>query len=468
MWASSHERQGHRAPVAAGVTLVVGIAAVAVLAAPVARAAGHGSTVRTATASDVGTAVLTASVVDGDTRLPLAGAVVTMRGLTAASGEDTRTARSDARGDVRFAGLAGGPDWTYSVSTTRNGTTFTSDPVDIADGATAAATLSVYPVTAVATAVTIPEWTVWVDLEAGGMAVQQDVQLLNSGKSAYLGTTPVPGVPGNTTAAVTLPVAAGATNLQFLGRFEVCCSAMTGTSWSHTRPVEPGQSTGTLRYEAPLVDTLTFPITVPTQQFRLVVPDGTSVSSEVLVKQPGSSIDRGVTYVTYAVTAPAAGSTISVRLSAPATGASPVPWLLAAAAATIAVVIVVVVVRRRRSAPDPGAAMTTAAGRSSRPHQGAAAMSPVAGRANASSTARPTVRPDPRATDVRRHPEPAAPLEPNRDAAELADELAMLDLAWDNGALPDEEAYHRVRDALVGRLVAAVAQDPSLLQQHLG
>ena len=39
----------------------------------------------------------------------------------------------------------------------------------------------------------------------------------------------------------------------------------------------------------------------------------------------------------------------------------------------------------------------------------------------------------------------------------------MLDLAHENGALPDEASYQRVRESLVARLVAALGDDPDAL-----
>ena len=44
-------------------------------------------------------------------------------------------------------------------------------------------------------------------------------------------------------------------------------------------------------------------------------------------------------------------------------------------------------------------------------------------------------------------------------ADELTDELATLDLAWENGTITDERAYRRIRESLVAQLVAEVGGD---------
>ena len=45
----------------------------------------------------------------------------------------------------------------------------------------------------------------------------------------------------------------------------------------------------------------------------------------------------------------------------------------------------------------------------------------------------------------------------------LAEELAQLDVKFEDGAFSDEAAYRRVRESLVRRLVETVEQDPTAL-----
>jgi hypothetical protein len=45
----------------------------------------------------------------------------------------------------------------------------------------------------------------------------------------------------------------------------------------------------------------------------------------------------------------------------------------------------------------------------------------------------------------------------------LAEQLAQLDLKFENGELSDEAAYRRVREQLVQQLVNEVASDPTAL-----
>ena len=347
-----------------------------------------------------------------------------------------------------------------------------------------------------------PTWDVWVDLTATGLAVQQDVSLTNKGTAAFTGSTTVPDAPaGLDHAAFSLPITEKADNLEFLGRFQACCSYVKGATWTHTRPISPGTSTGTLRYETPSVDRLTFPVTLPTTAFRLFVPQSLTITSSQLSRN-GTSSDRGVTYDVYAATgALKAGDTITVAVSgAPAEASSPSWWLVAVAAVLLvaALVAIALVARRRRSpaAPEQAAAAsatskaatdatTRTKDKAAKPQGGTA---PAASKKSSSGTARPASKAEPTTTRTSTDETPVssqaaqvatsaaateaaaaaaaatAPAEAaapsTRDARtradELTDELATLDLAWEKGTITDERAYQRIRESLLAQLVAEV------------
>src|SRR4029078_2061004 len=113
-------------------------------------------------------------------------------------------------------------------------------------------------------------------------------------------------------------------------------------------------SSGTLRYEAPLANSLSFKAQFPTDKLTLLVPTGTTVASPQL-KGDGTSTDKNVTYDVWTSAALKVGDTVTVSLVAPAT-ASETPWATIALV-TVAVLgiaaVAVVVLRRRRRTTEP-------------------------------------------------------------------------------------------------------------------
>ena len=439
---------------------------VLLLGAPAALALGSTTGLRggiLSAAVGTGDATVSGTLVIGTTKAPAAGIAVTLHGNTTGSDTVNQTAVTSADGKFAFPGLSGGSAWTYTVTAPYSGVSFSSDVVQVDAGANTALTLSLYDTTPTPAAITVPIWTVWLDVEGDRMAVQQDVQLVNSGTTAYAGSDPVVGVPGNNHAAVTLPVAPSAGNLEYLGRFEVCCGALSGLTWSHTRPVSPGDSTGTLRYEAPFTATLNFPARFATAAFTLLVPEGTAVSSPQLTKQSGTSEDRGITYLTYTSPPLSAGAVVTVTLTPASTGPNLLLWgAIIGVLLLVAVVVAILIVRRRNKAaftappapvtisgkkhPAPNTSKTN--GKTTAKATGAKSVTTKAANSN-------TVAATPATQHLDEHPN------------ELADELAMLDLAFENGALPDEAAYRRVRESLLARLLAAVGDDPAALDAAL-
>lgn len=434
------------------------------------------------------------------------GTVVTLTEIPSSGDNLTRTTKADARGGYEFRDLAGGPDWSYVVSVTYQGTVFESDTVQVEATKIVDVPLSVYASTTSPSAITVTQWTVWVDTAATGLAVQQDVALRNSGTTAYTGSATVPDAPaGLDHAAFTLPVTEKADNFEYLGRFQACCSSVQGTTWSHTRPISPGASTGTLRYETPSVDALTFPATFATQAFTLIVPQSLTVSAPSLSKS-GTSTDRGITYDVYKTSkALPPGTIITVSLAGVPAESSGPAWALVALVVVVVVVALVAlawVVRRRsaaRAAAAPVAAPAGSAkgatsmggsakgasskggtsGSAKRRARAAAAGVAVttAGAAAAAAEGSPASTPDPAPAEPEHgDPQPPAPAAaapaPTAPAAaattttatgtradQLTDELATLDLAWENGTITDEAAYQRIRESLLAQLVSEV--DPS-------
>ena len=432
-----------------------------------------------------GTAAIRGVVLLGVAHVPVAGAAVTLHGAGASSDPITATGTTDGAGKFEFDGLAGGSDWTYTVTTVHSGVTFSTDVIGVDPASTATVTLSVYETTTAASPITRKDWTVWLDITGATMAVEQDVTLVNAAGTAYRTEQPLDGAPDQGHAAVLLPVSPGATNLQYVGWFEVCCDAVVGRTWAHTRPIPPGTTTGTMRYEAPTPASLTFLVDQPTTSFTVLAPQGTSVTSSQLTSA-GTQTDRGTTYQVLRAGPLAVGTTITLSLAA----ASSFPWT--------AVVVTLGVLgtaaaglwwwrRSRRTAAAPAVARPGKAAATSRPAPAAPAAKPVATTSPsaadraATGTSAPTgskdaVRAGTSAPSGSKGTTPAGSTpvaaasaseraQAGGDAAVLADELAMLDLAHDSGALPDDASYQRVRESLVARLMAAMGTDPEALRE---
>jgi hypothetical protein len=304
----------------------------------------------------------------------------------------------------------------------------------------------------------IASWIVWIDVTGDKVAVEQDLSYSNSGSTAFVGTTPVTGASPGAKAAVLLPIAPGAGGFQYLGRFEVCCSAVESSSWAHTRPINPGWSSGTLRYEATRPESIAFTAQFPADGLTFLVPDGTTVSSPQLTRS-GTTTDKNTTYNVYKSGAVKAGDAVTLSFSAPASsdGGGTPWWLIILVIAVLVAIVVgeVLVIRRRRATATP----TTAP-------QGAAAKPAPATKAATAAKAGKPARPSSKGTASAATTETAATATATveRSRAEvLAEELAQLDVKFENGELTDEAAYRRVRESLVQRLVETVESDPKSL-----
>ena len=218
-------------------------------------------------------------------------------------------------GSFGFRALPSGAAWGYSLSVSYKGVEFSTDRIVLAAGETKSVTIPIYPTTTSSAAVSISTWTVWLDQPAGSrMAVQQDLELVNSASTSYIGDAAVSGAPNGGRAVVQLPLVTGAQGLEYVGRFEVCCGITQPGTWIHTRPLDPGRSQGTLRYEAPLMSTLSIPITMPTQTFTLLAPSSLAVTAPEL-SPAGTSSDRGISYTIYQATSLTPGMVLRIAIT---------------------------------------------------------------------------------------------------------------------------------------------------------
>jgi hypothetical protein len=427
-----------------GAALAVSLSGVLIAAAP---ASALGPTVARTADAGSGSSTLNGTIVVPGSAGAAGGVTVSLKAAPTSGDSITRSVVSKADGTFTFPDLAGG-DWIYTVTVPYEGANFSSDPVTVPAGKSAAVKIPVFSPTEDASKVTTTSWIVWLDETGERLAVEQDLSYNNAGTKAYTGKDPVSGAAAGAKAAVLLPIAADAANYQYLGRFEVCCAVLDAT-WVHTRPINPGGSSGTLRYDSPRPASLIFTAQFRTDDFTVLVPQGTTITSPQLTAK-GTSTDRGVTYNVYKSGALKSGDTVTVTLGgATAAASGPSPWLWVGLGVLALVVVGALVwFLRRRSASKP-AAVTAPKG------------------AQATKVTKPKTTPTPRpAKDPKPVAKPAATAAaaPRRTAAEqLAEQLAQLDLKFENGELTDEAAYRRVRESLVQQLVDAVATDPTSL-----
>jgi hypothetical protein len=350
---------------------------------------------------------VTGTVVNGTTGDPVAGLTVTLElSEPAASVPAPRTTRTDADGAFTFEDVTDDAERAYVVTAAFEGVDYRSEPLEVpADGPV---TLAVFDTTTSADDVVVRSWVVWVDRERG-VAVQHDLQIENTGELTFVGFEDAA---GGSSRVITVPLASGADDLQFLGRFTECCAELRGdTTLVHTTPLAPGTVTGTLRYTVPTLDRLELPVLLPTDNFSLLVPTGTRVESDL---QPaGETESRGTTYEILRATDLAAGELIV--LGFPEMGPltwSPVLLPIGIALGVLAIGLAVLAWRLRRKTPE-------------------------------SRAARPSTRksaPAPQRADT-------VVTEGNggADRAELlVEEIALLDLAFDRG-LVARELYEPLR-----------------------
>ncbi len=393
------------------------------------------ATIGAVSASAAGSAGITGRVVNGTTGKPVAGLDVSL--FDSQTSAKIGVAKTDTSGAFTFASV---PDTqsTYIAVTNYKQGHYESQP--IRPGAKPV-TIKVYDVSTSLDKVKITGWVVWIDRAGGGIAVQQDVELDNTGKTAYVGSQQVS---QGMAATLSLPLVPGAGNFQYLGQFNQCCSASNGTTFVHSAPVLPGKTTGTIYYTTKTPATqLDFPITIATQMFALQVPEGIAVSSDQLT--PGQNMtDRGVTYQVMTATNLKKGDVIHVSLSgfAKTGGLSAASVLLAvgvvAALAAIGLLVLVLLQGKRRGLSRRGGSggdTKKAAGR--RPAAGTTATRKVGVKAGAASAGNGSAKVG-RAED--------------EDASLIVDEIAALDLSFERGFM-DEDTYSKLRAAAKARLV---------------
>jgi hypothetical protein len=446
-------RSGVRRSIAIiGIVAVVGLTPTAAMAGT----SAVGAVARTADAGS-GTAEISGRLVGPGAASDIGGVTVTLTAAPASGTAITRTIATRPDGSFTFRDLAGG-DWTYTITAPYQGATFSSDPVTVPAGQALTVKLPVFVSTDSPAKLKIASWIVWLDVTGDKVAVEQDLSYTNAGTTAYVGTTPVTGASPGAKAAVLLPIAPGAGGFQYLGRFEVCCSAVESASWAHTRPINPGGSSGTLRYEATKPESLAFVAQFPTDSVTFLVPDGTTVSSPQLTRS-GTTTDKNTSYNVYKSGAVKAGDAVTLSFSAPASsdGSGSPWWLIALVIGVLAALVVgeILVIRRRRGAAAPTKAPP---GATAKP---APAAKP-AKQAKSAKQPKSSTTPVAAATATAAAATSTATVERSR-AEVLAEELAQLDVKFENGELTDEAAYRRVRESLVQRLVETVESDPKSL-----
>jgi hypothetical protein len=373
------------------------------------------------------------TLVNGTKDTPLARAEVSVQLFSVEADLGTLTTTTDAKGRFTFDEL---PDSVagYQLSAEHEGAVYRGVATGFTAGSTTDDTLTVFEPTTDPAAVTLTDYIVWVDREGEGVAVQHDFAWDNGGDTAYVGT----GDGG----VVSVPLPEGAANLQFLGTFLENPGDVVEGAYVSDAPIVPGQSTATLRYNAPPLSAMTLELPFATTSLQLFAPQDVQITATAL-RMAGTVTDQGVTYQVYQAQDLAAGTTIDVQMSEAEGGgsgsSSATTILLAALGVLVLGGIAAWLIGRRRSAR---------AGRSVRARTAARPMR---------AKARPVERP----ANGRTTP-PASRVEGNGKATEpaledpdlIVEEIAALDLSFERGLL-DERTYKRLRVAAKDRLLRA-------------
>jgi hypothetical protein len=379
---------------------------------------------------------------------PVAGISVTLLGVPNTGDNVASSSTTDPSGTFSFTKLQTGTNWNYSVSARYKGALFSTDQVALKNGESRQVNVAVFEPTTSTSKITLTAYAIWIDYTGKKVAVQQDLQLHNTGTTAYVGTNTVTLQGTQTPAAVQLPLAPGADTLQYLGRFGTCCSVTSGNEWWHTRPISPGTSQGTMRYEASIPKSLAFPMPFSTTAVAVLVPKNVSVSIPGL-KYVGTKSDTGTSYAVYQGGPMASGSVLTVELGKPPRSVATVIWIVVPIALIIIIGLVLwLVVRQRRASKAAAEALAAAA--AAKPKGKKKAPKPPKA-AKVDEPAAPTTPAQTVLTTTPAAPAQAISIE---SWSELADKLARLDLAYESGALTDETTYRTLREGLVAKLVA--------------
>jgi hypothetical protein len=375
-------------------------------------------------------------VVNGTAGGPVAGLEVTLT-VTDDSGQKTSTATTGRDGAFTFPAPAGGAT-SFSVSATYEGAEFATAELS-ADAARTPVALEVFEPTTEPGDVSQTSWVAWVDREGTSVAVQQDVEWKNDGERAYVGASP-----GG--AVTQMPLAEGATNFQFLGLYLERPGRVQGPTFVDTTPLLPGTTQATLRYSTGALESLTFPVAMATDSFRLFVPADVTVESPALTAM-GQTTDRGVAYAIYGASDLAAGDRIEVGLTglSGASGTSPTVVILVGSLVVLALGIFVVWRIGRARGPRRG--QLVARRSASRVGRGSPRERRPAARERRPATTSASARG--RSNGHRREP-----AEEDEDVELLIDEIAALDLSYERGVL-DEKTHRALRDAAKRRLLRA-------------
>ena len=239
----------------------------------------------------------------------------------------------------------------YQLSAEYEGAVYRSIAAGFTAGQTVEETLTVWEPTTDPADVVLTDYIVWIDREGSGVGVQHDFAWTNGGDTAYVG-----GGDEADGGVVSVPLPKGATNPQYLGTFLENPGEVVGGTYVSDAPIVPGDSTSTVRYNAPPLSSLTLTTPFPTTSVQLFVPQDVEVTATAL-RRAGTVQDdvagQTVTYQVYAAQDVAAGTTIEVSMTqaadAPGTSNAAMWILLGAAGLLLVAGLVVVAIRRTKS-----------------------------------------------------------------------------------------------------------------------
>jgi mono/diheme cytochrome c family protein len=279
-----------------------------------------------------GTGVVSVTVANGTTGVPVPDAPVSLLIFDGQQSVDQRQAKTDAKGQVKFEGLSTEPSWSFVVQTSYQDVPFESGMLQFEPSqATLAVPLPVYEGGAKAedVRVTRAHWVIGVE-SPQSLDVGELYAFANASDRVYMGE---PGEANGKPVVLSFLVPEGATNVSFEGgelgdRFQ-----QVGAKYIDTLPLAPGSRQILMRYSLPIADgkvTLSHPIPYPIDNLNLLAPDLTGMTVDAPDWVEGDPLQtQGGAFRNYVRTGLAAGvapiATLSGINAAALTDANPSP-----------------------------------------------------------------------------------------------------------------------------------------------
>ena len=238
------------------------------------------------------------------------------------------SARTDAQGRFRFAGLKSEPGLSYFVATEYQGAFYTEGPLQAA-GDEIQHDVLVYDVGSDMAAIKVANQHVIVERQPDGLHVNEILIFENSGKTAFLGVGPDHAE--NAGMRIGLPASVKAFQVGVGG--DDATTALKGRDLASTRPIPPGQRPFSFTYHIPLSGRMDFShrFYYPTETFVVMLDDPRLKLKSAQLQYAGSRDQGGKKYEIYTGAGFRVGQEATIQIGGASFWSNPAiyPWLAA-------------------------------------------------------------------------------------------------------------------------------------------